>query len=329
MKVCDCLILNASPLQVEAKALMGLLVFRSSLEVAKKVVSSNKSEGRGGGTFSSTPITKKSRVKKKPFSWELTVLGIDISIQSSDDDLVPRMLSSTAPMASQKLIDTLPTPFQFIIRQYPDVVSIDTAKRFIVGLESETKAFNALNKMVSYFLENNLKNALHQPQPLFHMAKDNYPHGLIGWSRKKDCLVEVECMGKWPKAYKQLSANGYTEDQMLKHLLFSYLYTFKHLDGRPWPNGKTVKIIDFEDLAMSHLNSQGFKFITKAGAALSVMFPQRMHQCFLLNAPGWWSMAWKLISPTIPEKVRQNMMLFGKNVSYTSLTFDYYWCALR
>jgi hypothetical protein len=47
---------------------------------------------------------------------------------------------------------------------------------------------------------------------------------------------------------------------------------------------------------------------------LSMNYPQRLAKCFLVNAPGWWALAWKLISPLIPAKVRAQMALYSKNV---------------
>jgi len=191
----------------------------------------------------------------------------------------------------------------------------DVARRFIVGLDSETKAFSAMSSMAKWTSENNLKDILHKPQPAFEAMKRHYVHGFPGWSRKKDCLVEIECMGSWPAAYTSIVAEKFSEQAMLEHLLFTYQYAFGVLDPRPLPNGKTVKIVDLGGLCMSDLKTPGFKLITRVGAMLSLNFPQRLHQCFLVNAPGWWAVAWRLIAPLIPPKIRKQMTLFSKNVS--------------
>jgi len=122
-------------------------------------------------------------------------------------------------------------------------------------------------------------------------------------------------MGAWPGAYTKILSEGISEQEMLEHLLFIYHYAFSNLDSRPLPNGKTVKIVDLEGLTMGDLNSPGFKLITRVGAMLSLNFPQRLHKCFLVNAPGWWTVAWRLILPIIPPKVRGQMTLLSKNVS--------------
>lgn len=215
----------------------------------------------------------------------------------------------------------LPHHIVLLMQQYPKIITPDIARRFIVGLGSENKAFTALSSMAQWMTENRLWEVVRRPQPAFKVMKRHYPHGFPGWSRKKDCLVEVECMGQWPRSYEGIAGEGVSEQAMLEHLLFIYQYAFSELDTRPLPDGKTIKIVDLDGLTMSDLRTQGFKLITRVGSMLSMNFPQRLNQCYLINAPGWWAVAWKIISPMIPAKIRGQMSLFGKNVGSVSVFF--------
>ncbi|KAI8103943.1 hypothetical protein M9435_006469 [Picochlorum sp. BPE23] len=255
---------------------------------------------------------KSSRVPV--YAWNMMVYEIDITLEPTKSVGVPRMLStsSVADAIPSSPVSVLSPPFEYLIGKHPNIVTHDIAQRFIIGLESDSKAYTGLTKMVDYFVKHKLQDALSSRQPAFDSLKQHYPHGFLGWCSKSDCLIEFEAMGKWADAYKCIVADGFGEDDMLKHLLFSYIFAFRHLDSRKWPKGKTVKIMDVEGLQMSHLNTPSFKFITQIAGALAVLFPQRMHQCFLVNAPTWWSMAWRLISPMIPEKVRAQMQVFNK-----------------
>lgn len=260
---------------------------------------------------------KAKKVLPVIFDWYITVLSIDISLEPTEGvrGAVPRMMSTSAISGGGvSLQDTkMPPPFQHLMSKYPDIIRYDTAKRFLVGLDSESKAYHGLLKMVEFWKNHALEHALTNHLPAFESMKRNYPHGLIGWSSKSDCLIEFEAMGKWPDAYKAIIAEGFTEEDILQHLLFCYLFTFERIDNRPWPKGKTVKIMDIEGLQMSHLGQPGFKFITNIANVLAIMFPQRMHQCIFVNVPSWWSMAWRVMSPMIPEKVRSQMQMFGRN----------------
>ncbi len=265
---------------------------------------------------------KQSRLKTPRaviFDWSISVLSIDITLEPVGRvrGAVSRMMSTSAVSEGTLLQDTnlLPPAFEHLMNKYPDIIEYDTAKRFIVGLDVESKAYHGLLKMVEFWTSHRLDLILTCRQPAFESMKKHYPHGLIGWSSKSDCLIEFEAMGKWPDAYKAIIGEGFDEEAILQHLLFCYMFTFKRIDNRPWPKGKTVKIMDIDGLQMSHLGQPGFKFITNIANVLSIMFPQRLQKCIFVNCPSWWSMAWRIMSPMIPEKVRSQMQMFGKNNS--------------
>lgn len=271
-------------------------------------------------------------IKKSIHKWSICFLNLEIDEETEDRNAaissppIRRAISvtaasggnidlvgSTLESTSSELEARLPKHICTLIAQHPSVLTTDLANRFIVGLGSENKAHSALSAMAQWTKENGYVDIVRQKQPAFQTIKKHFPHGFMGWSNKKDCLIELECMGRWPAAYDKIIAEGVTEKQMLEHYLFIYQYAFTRLDTRHLPHGKTVKIIDLEGLSMSQLKSPGFKFLTRVGAMLALNYPQRLHKCFLLNAPGWWAVAWKLISPIIPAKVREQMVLYGKN----------------
>ena len=294
-----------------AKAMVFLSIMKGSVAVARRI-------GPKGSEPSLGRIEEEKDRIRKAYKWEFTLLEIDTFLEPKSDDLVTRKISTTSGPVQQITSHDIPLPFQYLVKEHPNLITPDLVRRFVIGLDSETKAFNAMQQMLEYFSKRNLKNILNTPQMSFHDIKDNYLQGFIGWNVKKDCLLEIELLGQFPASYKQITSKGISEDQILDHLLFTYLYAFKHMDNRPLPHGKTIKILDLDGLAMSHLKTPGFKFITRAGAEIATMFPQRLHKCFVVNVPGWWSMAWRLISPMIPEKVRKQMHLFGKNVRCTT-----------
>jgi hypothetical protein len=50
---------------------------------------------------------------------------------------------------------------------------------------------------------------------------------------------------------------------------------------------------------------------SKVGALLNLHFPLRLHKAFLINAPSWWGIVWRLVSPLIDAKTRSRMELFS------------------
>jgi len=226
---------------------------------------------------------------------------------------MPQPLLSSTVSALEASTTPLPHPLILLTEQHPELVTEDIARRFLVGLGSEVKAYSALSTCINWTLQQGLEGLVSQPQPKFNIIKKHYHHGVYTWSKKKDCLLEIEKMGLWPQAYPLIKAEGATDAEILHHLKFTYEYAFKRIDDRPLPHGKSVKIIDLEGLSMSAVRSEAFKFISQAGALLALNYPQRLHRAFLVNAPTWWSVAWRLISPMIDAKVRSQMMLVGKN----------------
>ena len=83
--------------------------------------------------------------------------------------------------------------------------------------------------------------------------------------------------------------------------------------------------MDLEGLSLGDLRSEGFRFISKAGALLAANYPQRLHRAFLVNAPSWWAVAWKLLTPIIPKKVRERMFLFGLKAREGHLPLQWWW----
>jgi hypothetical protein len=46
------------------------------------------------------------------------------------------------------------------------------------------------------------------------------------------------------------------------------------------------------------------------GALLAVNYPQRLQKAFLLNAPAWSGVIWKVLAAVIPRKTREQLQLF-------------------
>jgi hypothetical protein len=296
--------------------LVGLAALSSATAFARRL--RNQWARIRGGDGSVGGLTSLPGGPQQLYRWKLVLLELSIETEEQRSaqalPAVKRSLSvSFAPLHGLPPGTGLPHHIELLAMQYPKIITPDIARRFIIGLGSDTKAFSALSSMAQWMTENRLTDIIHRPQPAFTVMKKHYPHGFPGWCKKKDCLVELEKMGQWPKAYELIAAEGISEQAMLEHLLFTYQYAFAKIDARPLPDGKTVKIVDLDGLSMGDLRSAGFKLITRVGAMLSMNYPQRLQRCFLINAPGWWAVAWKIISPIVPAKIRAQMSLYSKS----------------
>ena len=303
-----------------------LVVSLVALRAARGVIKGIAAAGEGGKKKRSS---KSKKSKKAPsatskisptslYEWSITTLGIDVSLapRKPKSGNVPRMVSTTHCLDvytgrnGSSPID-LPPAFETLMQRHASVVTPDIATRFLIGLDSEDKAYTALIKMVDFWNKHDLSSV--RPNPLaFHSMKRHYPHGVVGWSQKSDCLITFEAMGKWPDAYKNVTDDSISEEAILHHMLVCYLYNFRVLDPRGWPDGKAIKVMDLDGLRLGHINTAGFKFITSIANVLAIMFPQRMHQCIFINAPSFWNVAWSIMKSVVPEKVRNQMQVFNR-----------------
>lgn len=248
--------------------------------------------GRGPSVFGSsgTDLLASPQGGPSTTGWELVLRGVEIAEQR---ELLPappitRTLSWTG--VAEEAADPsagLPASLRSLVREHPEVLSYDAAARFLAGLDTEAKALAGMQAMVDWVGANGMQGIVARRQPTFAVIKSHYTHGLLGRARDGS-VVELECLSQLPAAFPRMVAAGVSQEALLAHLMFTYEYVFKVLDPAPLPGGKTYKIVDLGDMHMGDLRSEGFRFISKAGAVLAVNFPQRLHRAFLINVPSWW-----------------------------------------
>jgi hypothetical protein len=290
-----------------APLVVSLVALKAAKGVVKNLRGAHRKERKNASPVDGTHL----------YQWSIVLLGVDVSLQPKRPKAgaVGRTVSTTHCTSDDfNRLDhahRLPPSFETLIERNASILSHDLAWRFLVGLDSEAKAYAGIIKMIDFWRKHDLSSL--KPDTLaFGSMKSHYPHGVIGWSKKSDCLITFEAMGKWPDAYKNVLQDGVSEDAILHHMLVCYLFNFQELDDRAWPHGKTVKIMDLEGLKLGHINTAGFKFITSIANVLAIMFPQRMHQCIFVNAPSFWNVAWSVMKNVVPEKVRSQMQVFNK-----------------
>ncbi|PRW59356.1 DEAD box RNA helicase isoform B [Chlorella sorokiniana] len=255
--------------------------------------------------------------------WRLTLLHADLVSESRRRAGAPpvvRVVSSSSmaalPSAPLPPVEAgaveLSPPIRRLVAEHPAVLTQDVAARFVVGLGPE-KAYTGLKNMVDWVEAQGVADLVHQPQPRFEVIKKHYPQVFYAWSKRCDAVLEVECTGRWREAYDALRALGVTDQELLRHQFFTMEYAVKMLDSRPLPHGKTVKIIDLEGLTMRDVGSAAFKwYLQVGGALLAVNYPQRLHKAFLVNAPTWSGVIWKVLAAVIPRRTREQLMLFTR-----------------
>lgn len=156
-----------------------------------------------------------------------------------------------------------------------------------------------------------MESLFQRPHPIFHLFKRSYPHAFHGRGRDGS-VVFLERAGKVAALAAALAEHGLEADAAAMHLATVTEYFSRHLDPRPLPHGRFIRIIDVEDLAALDLAQSSVRALLEGCIkVLSPYFPERAGKIFVVNAPGTFHLAWKLISPLCSKRTLDKISIIG------------------
>lgn len=121
-----------------------------------------------------------------------------------------------------------------------------------------------------------------------------------------------EKAGKVSALAAAFSENGLDADAAAMHLVSVTEYFSRHLDPRPLPHGRFIRIVDVEELAALDLAQSAVRAFLEAGVkVLSPYYPERAGKIFVVNAPGTFHLAWKLVSPLCSKRTLDKISIIG------------------
>eukprot|EP00887_Chlorella_sp_A99_P001849 scaffold19.g1849.t1 len=217
----------------------------------------------------------------------------------------------------------LPAPLARLVAAHPGILTPDKATRFLVGLGAVDSAALALERMVRFVQEEGLKGLPSRPQPKFEargVTEAEILHHLLFTYEYAFTILDPRPL----PAGKTIKARGLGQPRRCKggppppSPAAPPLPTPSRAPpaSRPSPAAPPPFLAWFwrYGLApMRDVTSAAFAFYLKrAGALLGTFYPQRLHKAFLVNAPTWSSIIWKLISAVIPQNTRERLQLFSK-----------------
>lgn len=170
-------------------------------------------------------------------------------------------------------------------------------------------ALKALRSTLEWRKEHDIDHLLGKPQPKFDLCKTVFPHYFVG--RDKDghvVFVQRPALVNLDKAY----ANGLTEEELLMHYVYvnEYLWQVVSADD---PFGTMTSIIDLTGLNMGVLKRRDLiGFVKKFVSTMDAHYPQRSHKTLLVNAPKWFHLLYKLISPMLRETTKAKIEIHSK-----------------
>lgn len=141
----------------------------------------------------------------------------------------------------------------------------------------------------------------------YYMSNMNYCRDMHGRP------LHIEQIGK--TCVKKL-LSSFSEEEWIRHHIYQMEYLMLELDRISKEKGKLVRIVsiyDLQGLNKEHLHRGAIKLFKKTIKVTQNYYPEMMENCFFINSPKLFTMAWAMIKPWISERtVRKIEILGGK-----------------
>jgi hypothetical protein len=181
-------------------------------------------------------------------------------------------------------------------------------------------AAKALEATLDWRDEHAIDTILKIPHRKFEICKQVFPHYFVG--RDKDdhvVFVQRPAMLDLEKA----KANGLTNEELLLHYVYVNEFLWQYLEADS-PLGTMTSVIDLQGLHLGVLRqSDIISFLKKFVMTMDAHFPQRSHKTLILNAPKWFHMLYKLISPLLRDTTKAKIEIHSRSKKQDAVLKDY------
>ncbi|BDA46825.1 probable SEC14-like protein 2 at C-terminar half [Coccomyxa sp. Obi] len=188
--------------------------------------------------------------------------------------------------------------------------SRDTAQRYLMAANDDLPAAHRLLQASREWREVKLqgKGMLQQPQPHFEAFKALFSHGVLGFSFSGRPIWVMK-VGEIKKGLKALKATGVTPDDYQRHIMFVQDYMYEVLDPNPVPEGRSIWIIDMKGVGLTDLGSEAMDYVKVFAGIVAAHYPERLYRNFVVNAPGFFSLVWRIAEPMLSPSTRKKIRL--------------------
>ena len=152
---------------------------------------------------------------------------------------------------------------------------------------------------------------LSRPQRHFHLLKAVYPHAFHG--RAKDgSVLHLERGDKFAALVNAATAAGLTATDAAMHTACLNEFLAMHLDARPFPGGRVVRIVDCADLSLWDMSSSAVvAFARGFGGVIGPHYPERSCRIFVVNTPSSFAAVFALVSGVFTRRLLDKVAVFS------------------
>ncbi|CAM9389954.1 unnamed protein product [Scytosiphon promiscuus] len=151
---------------------------------------------------------------------------------------------------------------------------------------------------------------LREPQPHFELIKRHYPH-FIHRRARNGCPVWIELPGRID--LPAIRSAGVSPEALQRHYVFVTEYMWGVLEP-DFESGQAVTVLDVQGLGMRDLAGEALGFVKQATAIVQDHYVERSNRMFIVNAPSYFSLIWRVIRPMLNERTQAKIGIINTDV---------------
>lgn len=159
---------------------------------------------------------------------------------------------------------------------------------------------------------NGIDSLLTDPHPQFTTIKQNYPHYYHGRGHRGE-PVYYELPAKIN--LKELKRNDIDLSGLLRHYLLVTDFCWTVLErSQHGPQSQSIYVLDLEGIKLKDFVGDVVKFVKEAASLTAQHYPERSGGIFVINAPVFFDIIWKVIKPIVdPSTLEKVKVIRGKD----------------
>ena len=171
---------------------------------------------------------------------------------------------------------------------------------------------------VAWREEYGIDTILRTPKPYFELIKKYYPHALHKTGKGRNaCSIQIEKAGQFGALLEAVRKESHRLERfdddpihvVVEHVSFVMTFLFERFDDRPWPLGKTIRIVDMSRLGTDDVAFNVFGFLRVMSDVSKRAFVERIHKIYVLNPPPSFAVIFNTFKPMISAKTQKQIVV--------------------
>lgn len=205
-------------------------------------------------------------------------------------------------------------PYQFSFFQNGDGSDEDVdgiPTRFLIMQNYDRElAKTAVQNTLQWRKEHDIDTILQRPQIYFDIAKQVFPHYFVDVRDSTDHIIFVQRPALLN--LKLADHNNLTPTKLLEHYIYVNEYLWQILEGKN-ALATMTSIIDLHGLNFKYLRQGDIvNFMKEFVKTMDHHYPQRANKTLIINAPKWFNILYKIVSPLLRESTKAKIEIFTR-----------------